>query len=218
MTPDYDRAATKAAETLLKYKVYTSPVDPVRIMKAKPGVLVVSFAELSERIRVDRMDMLHTFSDSQDAATSVLVDNGKKYYLVVYNQKLSRNMVRMALARELGHIVLGHDGSLSYEVRHAEAKCFAHHLLAPRALIHAIQVAGVRFTMEVFNNLTECNDRCLGCMRFIPETHVPAELNRQVRDNFMDYIQNFFEVQRMFTPDDGTAVCDLGTYMNGYEE
>ena len=47
---------------------------------------------------------------------------------------------------------------------------------------------------------------------------MPAELNRIVRDNFMPYILNFFEYQRHAAQYDGSALADLGTYMDNYEE
>ena len=218
MTPDYDRAATKAAETLIRFNVCTAPVNPMRILKAMKGVVMVSFSEMSESMGIKRQELLDRFRESQDAATSVLVENGKKSYIVIYNQKLSEYMLQKALAREMGHIVLGHDGTLPYEIRHEEAKCFAMHLLTPRALIHSLQAACVRITTEVIGHLTGCNERCMGCMRSFPEVRVPAKLNRQIRDNFMDYILNFFEYQRILAVDDGTALADLGNYMKGYEE
>jgi hypothetical protein len=34
----------------------------------------------------------------------------------------------------------------------------------------------------------------------------------------MDYFMNHFECQRVRAREDGTALADLGTYMDGYEE
>ena len=68
------------------------------------------------------------------------------------------------------------------------------------------------------NNLTGCNDHCLTCIRKLPAVHVPADLNRQVRDLFMPYIINYFNFQRHAEKLDGSALADLGTYMDGYEE
>ena len=76
----------------------------------------------------------------------------------------------------------------------------------------------MRLTTDVFNNITSCNDYCLFCIRRQPGVHVPPELNRQVRDQFMPYIKNFFEYQRHASVKDGSALVDLGTYMDGYEE
>ena len=63
-----------------------------------------------------------------------------------------------------------------------------------------------------------CYDYCLSCIRKLPAVSVPRELNRMVRENFMPYIMNYFEFQRVATHTDGSALADLGTYMDGYEE
>jgi hypothetical protein len=91
-------------------------------------------------------------------------------------------------------------------------------LLAPRALIHTVQATGLRLTVDVVGNLTGCYDYCLSCIRKLPAVSVPRELNRAVRDAFMPYIMNYFEFQRVATHTDGSALADLGTYMDGYEE
>ena len=219
MTPDYERAATAAAETLIKYQVKSAPVDPLRILKMYPGVLVLSYADLSVDVQQDRKCVISAYGEhNQDAITAVVPNNGHPHYIVTYNQQLPFFLTQRALARELGHIVLGHDGSRPEEVRNDEAKCFAHHLLAPRALIHALSAANIRITKEVFGTLTGCYDNCLARMRRLPPTYVPAELNRLVRDQFMPYILNFFEYQRDVAHKDGSALADLGSYMEGYEE
>ena len=219
MTPDYERAAVLAAETLVKYGVSSAPVSPLPILKKIPGVLVVSYETLSNDIGSDRQCVISMFGDrNQDAFTSVNMKNGKPQYLVTYNQRLSVNLAQRGLARELGHIILGHDGTRPEDVRNEEAKCFANHLLSPRPLIHAIQSAGIRLTTEVLGNVTGCYEYCLSCMRRIPPVHVPAELNRAIRDQFMPYIRNFIEFQKFATHTDASALADFGSYMDGYEE
>jgi hypothetical protein len=128
------------------------------------------------------------------------------------------NLFQRGLARELDHIVLGHDDSRPEEVREEEARCFANHLLCPRALIYSLKATGLRITTEVLGNLTGCYDHCLSCMRKLPGVHVAPELNRLVRDQFMDYIINFFNYHRSVMHKDGSALADFGTYMDGYEE
>ena len=132
--------------------------------------------------------------------------------------RLPQYLVQRALAREMGHIVLGHDGSRPQDVRNAEALCFAHHLLCPRALIHALQESGARITTEVLGNTTGCYERCLIGMRREPATHVPAELNRQVRQQFADYIAEFLDFQSFLSQDDDSMIANFGTFMDGYEE
>jgi hypothetical protein len=219
MKPDYEKAATMATETLIKYGIKSVPVEPLTILESIPEVRVVSYEAMSNDAEQDRNCVMHMFGEkNQDSFTTVKVRDGKPQYLVTYNKLLSSYLFHRALARELGHIVLGHDGSLPEEIRNEEAKCFAHHLLVPRALINYIRSAGMRITTEVLGNLTGCNDYCLSCMRKIPEVHVPPELNRQVRDNFKSYFINFFEFQRLAALKDGSALADLGAYMEGYEE
>ena len=219
MTPDYQLAATKATETLIKFRIDSAPVSPLPILKRTPGVLVVSYQKMSDDMDQDRQCVIDMFGEkNQDAFTSVNLKDGKKLYIVTYNQKLSQVFVQRALARELGHIVLGHDGSRPENVRNEEAKCFANHLLAPRALIHMIQASNLRLTEEVLGSLTGCYHHCLSCMRKIPPVTVSPDLNRLVRDQFMPYFKNFFDFQRYASHSDGSALADLGTYMDGYVE
>ena len=219
MTPDFDRAATKAAEILIKYGINSAPIDPVPIFKKAPGFNVVTFTEMSRTLGMDRQDLLSSFSsENHDAVSSVQLKDGKKHYLVAYNMRLPQYIVQRALAREMGHIVLGHDGTRPEDVQNAEALCFAHHLLCPRALIHAIQDAGVKITVEVLGNTTGCYERCLIGMRHTPATHVPPELNRKVRDQFADYLADFLDFQTYLSQEDDSMIANFGTFMDGYEE
>ena len=219
MTPDYQKAATKAMETLIKYGIKTAPVDPLPILKRIPGVLVMSFSEMSDCVGMDRNKLISTFGlTNMDATTTVRNDNGKKTYIVAYNMRLSFQMLQRALARELGHIVLGHDGTKTDEVRTAEARCFAQHLLCPRPLVKAIQETGIAFTVDLLGNMTGCNEHCLSCMRQLPGVLVPAELNSKVREQFKDYIDEFIRYQLLFSSTDTSRFAIFGSYMDFYEE
>ena len=219
MTPDYERASIAAYQMLIKHKINTAPVDPLPVFKRTPGCLVLSFTELSGRIGMDRDNLLTMFeTESHDAVTSTHFDDGKLRYLVTYNQRLPLYLLQRALARELGHIVLGHDGSRPEEVRMAEAYCFAHHFLCPRPLIHAVQQSGIPFTVEMLGAMTGCYERCLQGMRKTPAVHVPADLNRAVRDQFADYIANFLDFESYLSKSDESMLANLGSYMEGYEE
>ena len=219
MTPDYERAAIKATETLIQYKISTAPIDALPLLKKTPGVLVMTFEEMSSHANVDRKEILDNIGcENQDALTTVFVNGDQLQYVVTYNRMLSSGIVNRALARELGHILLGHDGSRPEEVRNEEAKAFAHHLLCPRPLIHSLQAANIRLTTEIIGNITGFYDYCLSCIRKQPAVHVPAELNRKVRDQFMPYVINLFEYYRCASLKDGSALADLGAYMEGYKE
>jgi len=219
MTPDFDRAATAAAEILIKYGICTAPIDPIPIFKKADGYNVVTFTEMSQLIGMDRQALVATFSvENHDAVSSAFIKNGKPHYLVAYNMQLPQYLVQRALAREMGHIVLGHDGSRPESVRNAEAQCFAHHLLCPRALIHSIQKSGTKITTEVLGNTTGCYERCLIGMRRTPATHVPAELNRKIKEQFADYLRDFLDFQSYLALEDDSMIANFGTYMDGYEE
>ena len=216
MNADFDKAATKAMETILKYGINTAPVMPLPVFKKTPGVLLMSFAEMSDMTDIERNKLVPMFGESQDAATFHI--DSKLKYIVVYNQRLPFYMLQRALARELGHIILGHDGTRPEEVRTAEAYCFAHHLLCPRPLIHAIQEAGIRLTFEVVGSVTGCYERCLSAIRKEPAAHVPADLNKAVREQFADYIDNLVAFQPYLSNDDSSALADFGHYMDFYTE
>ena len=219
MTPDFDRAATAAAEILIKYGISTAPVDPIPIFKKADGFNVVTFTEMSRLIGVDRADLLSAFdAENHDAVSSAYLKEGHPHYLVAYNMRLPAYLVQRALAREMGHLVLGHDGSRPEDVRNAEAICFAHHLLCPRALIHAIQESGTKITVEVLGNTTGCYERCLVGMRHQPATHVPADLNRKIHEQFADYIAEFLDFQSFLSQEDDSMIANFGTFMDGYEE
>ena len=219
MTPDYKNAAIKASETLVAHGIGTAPIDPLPILERTPGVLVFTFQEMSARTNTDRKELLNLFGcENQDAVTTAYIDKGKTNYIVTYNKMLPSRVIDRALARELGHIVLGHNGTKPEEVRQEEAKCFAHHLLCPRPLIYSIRETGIRLTVEAVGNITGFYDHCLSCIRQQPPVRIPAELNRKVRDLFMPYIINLFEYQKYASLRDGSALADFGSYMEGYEE
>ena len=219
MTPNYDRAATAAAETLIKHNITAAPIMPLPILKSIPGVLVVSFAEIASRMGVDRANVLDTFNaENRDVITSVRNINGRLCYVVAYNQRLPIYMLQRSIARELGHIVLGHDGSRPEDVREAEALCFARHLLCPRPLIKSLQAAGVVITIETLGNITGCYERCLIGLRKTPGAHVPAEVNMQVKWLFMDYVENYVNFKPAMIDEEDVSPVDFGTFMDNYEE
>ena len=218
MTPDYDRAATKALEVLINNNIHKAPVDPFPVLKNYPGVIMTSFEEMSDAVNIKRTDLIYSCKNSPDAVTAVHVDGEKLHYIIAYNRHLPMGILQKAFARELGHVVLGHDGSLPDDVRTAEAKCFANHLLCPRPLIHSIQATGIKITKHVLSSITDFYDDCICCMQKLPETHTPKELNCQVRDLFMNYILKYFEYRQIVMHRDETSVVDFGSYMDGYDE
>ena len=204
MEPNYERAATLALE---------APIMPLEILKNSPGVLVFTFAEVSNDTGIDRDEILNRFGENKDAAT---FQDPKGRYVVAYNQLLPLYIVQRTAARELGHILLGHDGSRPESVRMAETIFFAQHLLAPRPLLAAIQDAGVPITKNVLCNVTGSDDRCIACMKNAPGVRVSPKLNREIRDLFSGYISNFVSYKK--EQRDDSPVVDLGSFLEGYSE
>ena len=214
MTPDFDKAATLATELLKEHKITAAPVSPLPMLK-RPNVLVVSFTEVSNIVGTDRDTILSAFSNNQDAVTSCFLEEGKRNYIVAYNQQLPIHTAQKALARQLGHVMLEHDGSRPDDIRTAEEICFAYNLLCPRPLIRAVQEAGITITMNVLTNMTSCDSDCVAGMMEIHGGNVPAELNREVKKQFADYVKNFVNYRKTVTVDHSDPV-DFGTYFDNY--
>ena len=220
MTPDYDRAARLAAQTLIAHRITAAPIDPVPILKSLPGVLVVSYEDMAAQMALERGTMLRSVTpEYHDAMAFTKTIDENLTYIIVYNQYLPNAMIQRGLARELGHIVLGHDGSRPDDVRAIEAQTFAYHLLCPRPLIRAVQEeSGVPLTTEVLGVMTGCYEKCLSGMRKTPGARVPAELNRKIREQFANYLVNLFDFLAIIAPADESRVADFGTYLDEYEE
>ena len=209
---DYTKAAIAAAETTIKYAVTRLPLAPLPILKKMGNVMVMSFSDLSAAAGLERREVLPLFGKNMDAVTSLY--NG--VYCVTYNSILPFGMVQRALAREMGHIVLGHSGFSSDNA--AEAMCFAYHLLCPRPLIHALQATCMRVTTDLVANITGIYEQSIVAMRRLPGTDVPASLNRFVRNQIMPFVLNLFEYYQSTFTNDGSAIADFGGFMEGYCE
>lgn len=216
MTPDFQRASVKAYEILRDYGISKTPVFPLRIIENTPGVFVVSFTEASSFTGVKLTDIVG--NQNQDAIAFAQPRNGGIQYIVAYNQRFPFDILQFALARELGHIALGHRGYTPEDVRHAEAVCFAQHLLCPRPLIQAITESDVTPTVETIGALTGCYGRFIAEMRHTPGVHVPAELNRAVRNQLSDYISCSLDYLSLINSEDDSPKANFGAFMNNYEE
>lgn len=219
-TPDFDRAATAAMEILIANQITETPVIPLPILKNYPGVRVISFTHMADVAGIEREDLVPLFGGNQDAATfhlNMAIDDVR--YVVVYNMRLPHEIICRGIARELGHIVLGHDGlARRADVRMAEAMCFAHHLLSPRPIIQMLRESGMPLTMNVLASTTGCSDECVDDMQKIPGAHVPPEINRKVKDLFSRGIMEYIRFHCASPKTDRSPLVDFGTFMDNYEE
>lgn len=221
MQPNYNLAATKALEIIKEAQIEETPIDPLKIIKDYPGVRVIPFTHMANEIEKERADLVPMFYTNQDAATFALKmpDMDNVEYIVVYNMRLPIEIIHRAIARELGHIVLGHDGKTrSAEVRMAEAMCFAHHLLSPRPIIYMLQESGIQITMNVLTAVLGCSDECVDDIRQIPCTNVLPELNSEIKNLFAQHIKEYVNFHEASPRKDKSPILDLGTFMDGYEE
>lgn len=217
--PDYEMAAIRAAEILVKLKICAAPVLPLQILNTMPGVLVRSFTEFADDLGMDRKELVSKYgSESQDAITFTRTVGGRLLHIVAYNQRMPFYMLQLSLAREMAFIVLGTNSERHDEARMAEALCFTRHLLCPRPLIRSMMDAGLSLTVESVGSLTGCYGRCLAGIRETPGTHVAAGLNRMIRKQFTSFVDNLVEYETAVPRQDDSPVADFGTFMEGYEE
>lgn len=217
--PDFEKAATKAAEILVQYRISSAPVLPLQILNSLPGVLVRSFTEFADEAGLDRKELVSMYgSEAQDAVTYSRLINGKQFFIVAYNQRMPFYMLQLSLARELAFIVLGTEDSRHEEPRMSEALCFTRHLLCPRPLISSLMAVGFPLTVESVGSLTGCYGRCLAGIRETPGAQVAAGLNRLIRQQFAPFVENLAAFGSIVTSHDDSPPADFGTFMDDYEE
>lgn len=220
MIPRYTEAAAAAMQLLIDHNITETPIVPMPILKSWPGVRVISFARMATEANLERDELIPLFVANQDAANFRIrnaIDGVD--YVVVYNTRLPYEIIWRGLARELGHIVLGHDGKQRPPMlRRAEAMCFAHHLLSPRPILKMLQESGIPLTMNVLSDTTGCTDQCLWDMQETPGVRVPPELNRKVRGLFERGISEYIRFRQNCKHPDRSPLVDFGMYMEHYEE
>ena len=218
-TPDLDAAAIKAMEILCSHKIMETPVNPIGFLAERQNVRIMPFTKMAQVAGIERQDLVPMFGSNQDAALFHMSGMDSVDYVVVYNMRLPIEIIYRGIARELGHIALGHDGRTKHtEARMAEAMTFAHHLLCPRPVIRILQESGTPLTMDALTETMGCSDVCVNDMQSIPGTHVPKELNQEVRALFAPHILEYIQFHKSSPMPDKSPVLDLGSYMDFYEE
>ena len=119
MIPDLEKAARAAADA----SALSSGPYPLAVLQSLPNVLLIAFESSAGMLC------------GQDALTLVDRKCEHLHYIVLYNSTLPDYQLRRALARELGHVVLRHDGASPEYVWTEEADCFAFHFLCSRPAV-----------------------------------------------------------------------------------
>ena len=175
-----ERAAAKAAEIAGK--------EPLAVLESLGNVLLISH------------DIPWTNGTNQDAVTLVNKTEKGLQYIVIYNRSADPFHLRFALARELGNIVLEHDGTEPEEVWSMEAECFAYHFLCHRM----INYRPVRFCLswEMKDSLT------FGSIKELRE-FIAVEQTKYSR---------FIGRETSYRPEDITLVSNSDrSWRNGYD-
>lgn len=220
MQPNYEAAAIAAMNLLIENNTTETPIDSLSILLSRPGVRVMTFSEMASEAGEARDALVPLFGKNQDAVTFKLLHPIQNVdYVVVYNRFLSVDVISRGIARELGHIVMGHDGQTrSSEVRMAEALCFAHHLLSPRPVIRLLQEAGVEITLDVLAETTGCSSDCVQGLQTIPGVHIQKEINHKVKNLFSREISEYVRFRADSNKTDSSPIIDFGTFMDYYED
>ena len=220
MLPNYEAAAAAAMNLLIRKNITATPIDSLSILLSTPGVRVMTFSEMATETGENRDELVPLFGTNQDAVTFKLPQafDGVDY-VVIYNRFLSVDIVSRGIARELGHIVMGHDGQTRpADVRMAEALCFSHHLLSPRPVIRLLQESGLRITLDILAETTGCSSDCVKGLQAIPGVHVPKEINRMVKEQFAQEIMEYVRFRSASNKTDTSQIIDFGSFMDNYED
>ena len=136
MNPDYKTATAKAAEALTRYCIDRDRPDPLSVLRQLSNVLLMPFRQ--SFLYIDSTYQ-YTFSIG-DRESMTLVNNvgGNLQYIVIYDENTDPVKLQLDLAKELGHVILQHDGSSPENVWLEEATCFAYHFISPAPSINAV--------------------------------------------------------------------------------
>ncbi len=171
-----------AWRVLLDNNIRALPVNTVGIAGAS-GVSIIKNSEVDEL-------------KSTEVGASIY--DGEKWY-IVYDDTVSKELIRFTIAHELGHIFLGHPLKLGYHARtidtdkpetEKQADMFAIRLLAPSCVIWGL---GLHTTEEIQNycNISYSAAKARASrMQVLYERNkfLSTELERKVYANFEEYI------------------------------
>ena len=134
--PNLARAARMAYRALLARSAGTLPVDPLDFLQACRNTRVLTLQAAAEALGVPAEDLAGLFAAGVAAVTLQQRDAERAAYIVVYRPEGNPARLRFTLAHELGHRILGHEGS--DPAAEAEADCFASHLLCPEPALQQL--------------------------------------------------------------------------------
>ena len=176
MIPNLDYAAEKAIDTLELGR------EPLTVLRKMHNVLLVPLS-FTQHGSVNQAFTLVNKSD-----------NGLQY-IVLYNLSTPPYQLRVALAKQLAHVVLEHDGNAPEDVWTAEADCFAYHFLCPVWKAKKINFRPTRFCLS-----WEMKDMIVFESMDALKCYIAEDQNK---------VNKFIGKPRSFSPDDVELVRPL---------
>lgn len=220
MTPDYDKAATLAAVTLIKLGVKDLPVFPENLIRMCRNVRLMSYAEYCAMQEVAAVDPAALHRPHPEALTHLFeFPDGSRSWLTWYDIDMLRgDRWKFSLAHELGHIVLRHHGHSRAE--ELEANFFASHLLVPRALIAELMSRSLPLLEVTLRNLSNVSKACLWTLQQSRPATVLPEYNAILRQRMRPIVDANLATGAIWpTPHPSyNRVYTLNSYMKGYQE
>lgn len=126
MKPDIEKAASKAIKAANDFGV-----DPLTALSRIRNVLLLPYEITGFGLPMQ---------SNQDAFTLVNNADGILQFIVIYNKKLPEYKTSIVLARELGHVIMQHDGNIPEEIWQEEALCFAYHYIATLSMLQTKKI------------------------------------------------------------------------------
>ncbi len=144
-TPDYCKATNQAYEVLSRTHCFCVPIPIFDLIREYPFLKLQTYTDAANRSGL-------TFESFCELAPSeygysIKEKHGRRT-VIVFNDRLSEEIIRFTLAHELGHSILMH--SSSNKIKDSEANCFARNLLCPLPVIDGLGISKPNEYSEAF--------------------------------------------------------------------
>lgn len=194
MTPNYNRAAAKAYQTLLALRISALPIDPLMILHQCKNTAVHTYEEVMPRFGVrDPQYFKSMVMERKDALTVRRDQGGRIVYEMFYDARANPRRMRYTIAHELGHILLNHRMEEPWEER--EADYFASQLLAPRPVFNVLAAYGYDSgNPEVIAAAFQLSKAAAEIAARAPCHQPETGIYRAVYDQFEEYVKSISKV------------------------
>lgn len=181
----YKNARNAAWRCLIDYKVTSLPISVLGIARSA-GIKV---------LKNSATDLLLP----SESGISIIMGNK---WVIIYNDKCSRQRCRFTVAHELGHIFLGHELEKRNRITQTfkrsdsyaehEANIFASRLLAPACVIWALGLTNeneIATVCDISHSAAKFRAKRMETL-YKRDRFLISPLEREVYNNFKTFIQN----------------------------